>query len=319
MPIHNLDQPAEHKLALKNSGNGVWMEELYDSVSARVKSAVGRSTNFVSEHPGESLLVGGLVIAGAAAVMRGNFRAVSGELKGGELQGGERILTTAGADVKGSVAATGKGFEEPAVARKTVEGEVIPDVVRPAVEKGMSLTSPEALAATAEKYRNGLEQLFQLPRQAVAESGQTIDDVAAHLLKSRAGVTGERFTEAAVKAEAERLTALNPQISGVTDLGGVKLTVHDDAHLAKLAASDLQFKYTPQLGQFFKATGKVSEADIKEAMDAQKQGDSRQIGQILKGMGRLDESDIEASMADQGKVKAALKAAREEYLLARSH
>lgn len=120
MPIHNLDQPAEHKLALKNSGNGVWMEELYDSVSARVKSAVGRSTNFVSEHPGESLLVGGLVIAGAAAVMRGNFRAVSGELKGGELQGGERILTTAGADVKGSVAATGKGFEEPADRKSVV-------------------------------------------------------------------------------------------------------------------------------------------------------------------------------------------------------
>jgi hypothetical protein len=179
---------------------------------------------------------------------KADFRIISSEAK------------TGAAEVNGAKVA----FESPALQRKTIDGAVIPDVARPLLEKGSSLTTSEALAAT--------------------------------------------------KAEAERLAALNPALKGVSDLAGAKVTVLDRDHLIKLAGSDLQFKFTPQLGQFLKAGGKITEEHIGEAFAVQKGGSKKLLGEILVDLKHATTADVEKAFADQNTVKAALKAAREDFL-----
>lgn len=301
MPIEKFD----HKAAPEQHSQPTnWFEAAYDGAASKVKSGADKTMTMVKEHPVEAAVVAGVAVVGAYALIKGkaDFRIISSEAKAGAEAGA--------AEIKGAKAA----FESPALQRKTIDGVVIPDVARPLLEKGSSLTTPEALAATTKKYEAGLTDLFKLPRETVGEAGQGLDQLAAKTLQSRAATTGERFTEAATKAEAERLAALNPTLKGVSDLGGAKVTVLDQDHLIKLAGSDLQFKFTPQLGQFLKAGGKITEEHIGEAFAVQKGGSKKLLGEILVDLKHATTADVEQAFADQNTVKAALKAAREAFL-----
>ena len=297
MPIEKFDHKAGPE---QHSQPTNWFEAAYDGAAAKVKSGADKTVTMVKEHPVEAAVVAGVAVVGAYALFKGkaDLRIISSEAKAGA------------AELNGAKAA----FESPALQRKTIDGVVIPDVARPLLEKGSSLTTPEALAATTKKYEAGLTDLFKLPREAVGEAGQGLDQLAAKTLQSRAATTGERFTEAATKAEAERLAALNPTLKGVTDLAGAKVTVLDQDHLIKLAGSDLQFKFTPQLGQFLKAGGKITEEHIGEAFAVQKGGSKKLLGEILVDLKHATTADVEQAFADQNTVKAALKAAREAFL-----
>jgi hypothetical protein len=308
MPIENFDRtaPVEHRSQPSNL-----FEAAYDGAASKVKSATDKAVTMVKEHPVEAAIFTGVAVVGAYALLKGkgDFRIISNEAKAGEGIIG-RSVKDAGAVEAGAKAT----FESPALQRNTIDGVVIPDVARPLLEKGSALTSPEALAATTRKYEAGLTDLFKLPRETVGEVGQGLDQLAAKTLQSRAATTGERFTEAATKSEAERLAALNPALKELTDIGGAKVTVLDQDHLVKLAGSDLQFKFTPQLGQFLKAGGKITEEHIGEAFAVQKGGSKKLLGEILVDLKHATKADVEQAFADQNTVKAALKAAREEFL-----
>jgi hypothetical protein len=309
MPLEKFDHKAvpEHHSQPTN-----WFEAAYDGVANKAKSAADKTVTMVKEHPVESAVVAGFAVVGAYALLKGkgDFRIISSEAKAGEGIIGKAVKDAGAAEVSGAKAT----FESPMLQRKTIDGAVIPDVARPLLEKGSALTTPEALAATAKKYESGLTDLFKLPRETIGEAGQGLDQLAAKTLQSRAATTGERFTEAATKAEAERLAALNPALKGLSDIGGAKVTVLDQDHLVKLAGSDLQFKFTPQLGQFLKAGGKITEEHIGEAFAVQKGGSKKLLGEILVDLKHATKADVDQAFADQNTVKAALKAAREEFL-----
>ncbi|CAN5262685.1 hypothetical protein BH11CYA1_BH11CYA1_02150 [soil metagenome] len=307
MPIEKFDHAPDHHSQPTN-----WFEAAYEGASTNVKGASGKAVAMVKEHPVESAVVAGVAVVGAYAMLKGKggFSFLASETRAGEGALAKVVKDGASAEV----GAVKTAFETPALARKTIDGAAIPDVARPLLEKGSALTTPEALAATAKKYESGLSDLFKLPRETVAEAGQSLDDLAAKTLQSRAATTGERFTEMATKAEAERLASLNPSLKGLSDLGGSKVTVLDQDHLVKLAGSDLQFKFTPQLGQFLKAGGKITEEHIGEAFAVQKGGSKKLLGEILVDLKHATTADVEQAFADQNTVKAALKAAREEFL-----
>lgn len=308
MPIENFDRtaPIEHRSQPSNL-----FEAAYDGAASKVKSAADKAVTMVKEHPVEAAIVTGVAVVGAYALLKGkgDFRIISNEAKAGEGIIGRTVKDAGAAEASAKAA-----FESPALQRKTIDGVAIPDVARPLLEKGSALTTPEALAATTKKYEAGLTDLFKLPRETVGEVGQGLDQLAAKTLQSRAATTGERFTEAATKAEAERLAALNPALKDLTDIGGAKITVLDQDHLVKLAGSDLQFKFTPQLGQFLKAGGKITEEHIGEAFALQKGGSKKLLGELLVELKHATKTDVDQAFADQNTVKAALKAAREEFL-----
>jgi len=307
MPIERFD----HTAAPEHSQPTNWFEAAYEGAAHKAKVATDKTVNMVKDHPVESAVIAGVAIVGTYALLKGkgDIRLISNEVKSGEGVIG-KVVKDAGSEANAVKAA----FENPTLPRKTIDGAAIPDVARPLLEKGSSLTTPEALAATTKKYEAGLTDLFKLPRETVGEAGQTLDNLAAKTLQSRAGTTGERFTEAATKAEAERLATLNPTLKGVSDLSGAKVTVLDQDHLVKLAGSDLQFKFTPQLGQFLKAGGKITEENIAEAFALQKEGNKKLLGEILVDLKHATTADVEQAFTDQNTVKAALKAAREEFL-----
>lgn len=327
MPIEKPDHTDKSDKKIKaqpDADNGLF-DEAY-KVAGKVKNACEVGVDYVADHKVE-FAIGTGVVLGAAVLLKGKplYRSAASELKAGE-----SIFARAGAEITGTPATviadaadnsivaaakkSGTTLEAPALQRKTVEGAAIPDVVRPQLEKGLSLTTPEALAATSRKYESGLAELFKLPREAVGEAGQSIDDFALSALKSRSVVTGERVTEFAAKGESERLLAMNPHAAGLTDLGGVKMSVLDEAHLIKLASTDVQFKFTPQLGQFLKAGGKITEEHIGEAMAVQKAGSKKMLGEILVDLKHADQADVDLAFASQNTVKAALKEARENFL-----
>ncbi len=313
------DQPAKHEDAAS------WIDEVYDDVASKTKDVTSETVAFVKDHPAESALVGGLLIVAAAAALRGKPGLAQSEIAatrtalGGSAEKlvAEKLaaekLVVSSAHEAGEVSAK-VVFEAPALQRKTVEGTIIPDVVRPMMEKGKSLVTPEALSEVGKKYAGSLDDLFKLPKQMIVEDGHTMTQVATSALKARGATTGERFTEAAVTAEAERLLALNPVLKEATSIGGMKITVLDQNHLTKLAGGDLQFKFTPQLGQFLKSTGKITEEHISEAMALQKGGNKKMLGEILVDLNHATKADVDAAFADQNIMKAALKEVREQFL-----
>ncbi len=323
MPLEKPDHVDKKKAAEPQTDNGLFADA-YKAVD-KIKDAGNATVEFVQEHP-VGVTVGAGAIIGAVLLLKGKplYGGAAAELKAGQSVfariGSESAPIIQAAENAGDNAViaaarkSGTTLEVPALQRKTVDGAVIPDVVRPQLEKGLSLTTPEALAATGKKYESGLVELFKLPREAVGEAGQTIDDFALGSLKSRAGTTGERVTEFAAKGESERLLSINPHAAGLSDLGGVKMTVLDEAQLVKLASGDVQFKFTPQLGQFLKATGKITEEHIGEAMAVQKAGSKKMLGEILVDLKHAEQADVDLAFSSQNIVKATLKEVRENFL-----
>ncbi len=313
MPIER-DKQNEQPVSVNDNADrvGAWFEEAYKSVAVTTKAVTNEAVAYVKACPAESAVLGGVLVIAACSAIRGKGGLAQSEIQVVKASLGHSAEKMA---AEKAVVTTGKlTFEAPALQRKTVEGALIPDVVRPMMEKGRSLVSPEALSETGKKYFAGLTDLFKLPKEMIVEDGHAMTQVATSALKARGATTGERFTEAAVTAEAERLLALNPVLKDATSISGMKITVLDQNHLTKLAGGDLQFKFTPQLGQFLKATGKVTEEQISEVMALQKAGNKKMLGEILVDLKYCEKADIDAAFADQNAMKAALKEVREEFL-----
>ncbi len=314
------DQPAKPEIVSAD-----WFDQACSDITRKTKNVANEAVSFVKACPAESAVIGGVLIVATAAALRGKTGLAQSEIAatrtamGGSAEklAAEKLaaekLVVSGAHEAGEVSAK-VVFEAPALQRKTVEGAIIPDVVRPMVEKGKSLVTPEALSEVGKKYAGGLDDLFKLPKQMIVEEGHTVTQVATSALKARGATTGERFTEAAVTAEAERLLILNPALKEATNIGGMKITVLDESHLTKLAGGDLQFKFVPQLGQFLKSGGKITEEHISEAMALQKSGNKKMLGEILVDLNHATKADIDAAFTDQNVMKAALKEVREQFL-----
>ncbi len=95
------------------------------------------------------------------------------------------------------------------------------------------------------------------------------------------------------------------------------MAIASDATLVK-AAEELQFKHVPQLGQFLKGTGKISETQIEAALQIQrglpKDGPRKLLGEILVENKLAAQADVDLAFANQQELKSALRTVREKFL-----
>jgi hypothetical protein len=163
-----------------------------------------------------------------------------------------------------SAAVTGE-FKAGAGALRTLEGEVIPDVARPALQANI-LTDGEAAFKKAMEtaktgYKTDLEAMLKVPGQITTATGEVITAPTAEQLNK--------------------------------------------------AATDLSFKHVPQLGQFLKGTGKISEEQIEAALKIQraipKEAPRKLLGEILVENNLAKQADVDLAFARQTEMKKELK------------
>lgn len=198
----------------------------------------------------------------------------------------------------------------------TLEGKKIPDIQRPQVaESNFSLDAVKQKASAS--YSEDLSKIWKLPATGRANEGENLAGFAERNLRDRATLTGERINPEAIAKELDRISKLNPEINADAILSGKVLNVNTPDSLLK-AAEELQFKHVPQIGQFLKGTGKISEEQIGKALEIQRaipQGAPRKlIGEILVENKLAAQADVDLAFSNQQELKAALKEVREKFV-----
>ena len=199
-------------------------------------------------------------------------------------------------------------------------GAAIPDIERPFLKE---LVDGAAITAKArEGYAADLMRAAVLPKTAVGLADETLDGFASRLLNGRVAITGERVSAETIAKESQRIASLNTGIfaeapvAAELNLAGKTLTTMNPQHFAKLA-EEIQFKHVPQLGQLMKATGRITEGQIDEAIRLQQtyaKGAAPRLGEILVDKGLAAKADVDLAFASQNELKLVLKNVRDKFL-----
>jgi hypothetical protein len=208
-----------------------------DTHTSFMDDFMGKAKQSIADHPKESATAAGIAVAGAGLwwLTRGRSGAVASEFKAG------------------------------AGALRTLEGEAIPEIARPAL-KASVLTEGEtafqkALETAKTGYRTDLEAMMKVPGQITTHTGEVITAPTAEQLNK--------------------------------------------------AATDLSFKHVPQLGQFLKGTGKISEQQIEEALVIQraipKDAPRKLLGEILVENNLAQKADVDLAFTRQTEMKKELR------------
>ncbi len=284
--------------------------------AARLRGALAKEATITEAHSAMMLRPGGGMAAGIEArAGRETLTAAAGtDFRPGvgkELQAGaDRVAAVAGTDFR---AGTGT--------LKTIDGAAIPDVARPAIaERALTVSAgafESQVAAVKAAYAGDMIKLWSTPRTLAAETGDTGLKIAERTLAARSAITGEKVTADTIAKEVTRLEKLNPGLTAETDLAGKSVNVWDREHLTKMN-EDLVFKHVPQIGQFMKGTGKITEQQIEEALIIQRAIPADQprkfIGEILVEKNPGLKADVDLAFSRQNEMKAALKSAREKFM-----
>src|SRR5262249_11506577 len=114
-----------------------------------------------------------------------------------------------------------------------------------------------------------------------------------------------------VATEASRIEELNPPLTAIKDWGGHQVTVNTRAFLDKVATNEQLYGHTPPIGEFLKATGKVTGEEVEAAFAAQRklpQGAPRRfLGKILEDSGKITKYDADAAERTQNYLKEYLR------------
>ncbi len=298
--VDRVESGLQKSVLLHNDHSNSLFEDSYNKVS-----------DFVKNNPVEATAAG-LAILGTGfalryAAKRASAGTVEGALQSG-LSGGER------AGLSGAVSKGTELFKAGAGNLTTLEGKAIPNLERPFLKNGVTGALPEH---AREAYAGDLVKLWMMPKTVAAESGETLATFSERMLRERALLTSERINPDAISKEVSRLAELNAGIASEAQVGGKQLLVSNEAHFAK-AAEELQFKHVPQLGQFLKGTGKISEEQIEAALQIQRalpaNGPRKLLGEILVENKLAAQGDVDAAFASQQEWKAALKSLREKFI-----
>lgn len=269
------------------------------------ESAYEKTADYVKSQPAAALAITAIAAGGLYYLTRGRGAAVAEVVK--EFRPAAAVEFTAGQG-----------------ALRTLEGAAIPNVTRAAIGEGALTANAEAFAQQVQVAREGyggdLVRLWTqsgMPRTVVGLEGETGLSLAERVLKSRAAITTEKITPELIGKEVSRLTELNEGFSAGLNVSGKTFTAWNEEHLKK-AAADLQFKHVPQLGQFLKGTGKISEEQIEAALKIQRAIAADQprklIGQILVENNLAAQADVDLAFGRQQEMKAALTSLRDKFL-----
>lgn len=200
--------------------------------------------------------------------------------------------------------------EAPTVVAKP--GRDLPDVRRPLVADSVAGKKVLDADVIGPKYRADLDQLNTLPRTVEVTPSMTMDDVAVRLLNERAAFTGERVTPKVIADEVARLQKLN-NIEDASSLPP-SILAYDKASIEQLAEKTV-FKFVPQIGQFFKSKGLMTEQQV-EAVFAHQQtlpaAGRPYFGELAVQQGFVTQPQVDAAMAEQNALKDALAKLRNE-------
>lgn len=302
------DRPGEVSGTQTESPSPNWnLNELYQKNSSDLSRSISKDSNLllVNEQQENSGTAEALTIAGltagvlAAAFLGRRFLASSAE----------RAVKEAG-----KIAVERQSLQPAANSGllRDFEGALLPNVERPFLQNGIAQGFVER---TREAYAQDLIGLWTMPRKMTALADDTLPSFAERALKQRAGITGERILPETIGKEIERLGALNAGLSGESKLMGKTLITTNEQHLLKLA-EDTQFKHIPQIGQFLKATGKISEETIETALKIQKSSPAPapRIGEILVNKKLAAQADVDAAFGAQQELKDILKELRLKFI-----
>ncbi len=270
-----------------------------------------RVGNFVKERPLEAGAAGLAILGTGFALSYMLRRASTASLEGAlqtALNGTERS-TLAGAKAAGTdVFKAGTG------ALTTLEGKVIPNLERPFLNGGVANGLSDA---TREAYAGDLVKLWTMPKTVALQTGEDLANFSERILRDRAALTGERINEGSIAKELSRISELNTGVATSAELGGRQLVVSNEAHFVR-AAEELQFKHVPQIGQFLKGTGKISEEQIEAALKIQRaippEAPRKLLGEILVENKLAAQADVDSAFASQQDWKAQLKTLREKFI-----
>lgn len=260
--------------------------------------------DYIKENPLKSGAAAAGLLAGAYAVMRfgGSF------IKNAEL---EKSVEQAGNGLAKLEFRAGQGV------LKTREGLPIPDLERPFLSDS-ALHLGNLTEKARESYAGDLVKLWTMPRTAVGQAGENAETFAERMLKERAALTRENITPDSVAKELQKIIDLNGGgLAAKVEVAGSELAIANDNTFIK-AAEEMQFKHVPQIGQFLKGTGRISEEQIESALQIQrglpKDGPRKLLGEILVENKLAAQSDVDLAFANQQEVKAALRSVREKFL-----
>lgn len=200
---------------------------------------------------------------------------------------------------------------------KTKEGLPIPDLERPFLSDS-ALQLGNLTEKARESYAGDLVKLWTMPRTAVGQLGENAETFAERMLKERAVLTRENITPDALAKELQKIIELNGGgLSAKVEVAGRELAIASDSTFVK-AAEEMQFKHVPQIGQFLKGTGRISEEQIDSALQIQrslpKDGPRKLLGEILVENKLAAQSDVDLAFANQQELKSALRSVREKFL-----
>lgn len=150
--------------------------------------------------------------------------------------------------------------------------------------------------------------------------GEAIPNIARPGLQANALKNGEEAFQTAVttaksgyKADLAEMMKTPGQI---TTVKGEVILNPTEEQLVK-AATDLQFKHVPQLGQFLKGTGQITEHQIESALQIQRAIPADQprkfLGQILVENNLAKQADVDLAFARQTEMKKQLKEVFDQF------
>ena len=205
---------------------------------------------------------------------------------------------------------------------RDAEKNAIPNIERPFLTSG-SLEVDTMIGKAREAYAGDLIRLLERPHSAKALAGENLAQFSERVFKDRALLTKERLTAETASKELSRISGLNGGLAAEADVSAQMLKVSNPAHFAEVAA-EMQFKHVPQIGQFMKASGQISEAQIQAALTEQGKNTSRRIGEILVDLAPASEktamqASVDLSFSTQNHMKAVLKDLREKFLFTVQH
>lgn len=271
--------------------------DLLESHSTGAKALFEEYYNYARENP---LRTGAIGIIGVAAIaaaslaaqkfipmLEGNFEAAAAQAPAGS-----------------------KSFRAGAGVLRTIEGNAIPNLERPFLAADGSLDLNLLKLRTQRAYRGDLTKLVEMPSSVIGLKDESLAQFSERVLKKRAELTGESLHPEAFGKETARISALNGDLAADSVVAGKTLVTAAEQDIAKFA-QELQFKHTPQIGQFLKGTGKISEEQIEAALKIQRElppdGPRKLLGEILVENKLAAQVDVDKAFANQQALKAALK------------
>lgn len=303
-----LDQSKTQEVASpKGDANS---NSLFDDAYNVAAKGLSKSAEFIGEHKvaiGITGAVGSAVLLHKLNAFPFLSQAGKGAAREVGLAGGQTAQVEARA-LSAAVNPAAATAERDAVLKQV---GVIPDTVRPAMEKVVASELPQQFKGMAASYGKSIGDLRNLPATIKTEAGQSIEDIANKLIADRMAVTGERASAKLTADEVARITANNPGKD--LTIAGQDLVVYTQKDLVKLAETT-QFKHLPQLGQLLKQNG-VTEEQIQAALkiQASQTPETKQLlGQILQEQGLATKAQVDGAFSQQNKLKDALKAVRQE-------